>query len=174
MTGKSLQGAGHPQLQEALSSHPLCQTWKFPLSPWHAGIATPSRLPAEEPLRALPNPFQCARTGITESLVLLQGAHRGRSGKAGFPLSADGFWNEFACKPLIPLLLNSFTLPYCDGFPSFFSHTVTTVKDGSIINSLAKHKTLNKMKNSLDLVEDSKIKPGAKANPEVISELCNG
>lgn len=27
------------------------------------------------------------------------------------------------------------------------------------------------MKNSLDLVEDSKIKPGAKADPEVISEL---
>lgn len=152
---------GGPQLPS------LCQMWKFPLSPWHRDCH-PLTPPSWGAHGSIPNPFPCA--GITESLVLLQGAQQGRSWKAGFPIS-DGFWNEFACKPLIPELLNCFTLPYGDSFPSCFSQTATTAKDGSVIDSLTRYKTLNKMKNSLDLVEDSEIKPGAKADPEVISEL---
>lgn len=96
---------GGPQLPSSVpdvenSTQPLTRRDCHPLPPpsWGAG-------------GSIPNPFPCAKTGITESLVLLPGAHQGRSWKAGFPISSDGLWNEFACKPLIPVLLK-ISLPH--------------------------------------------------------------
>lgn len=81
------------------------------------------------------------------------------------------------CKPLTPLQLSSFILPCCDGF-SFalsLSYRATRAKDRSVIDFLGEkkntHNPTNKRKYSPGLVEDAKIKSGAKADPKVISEL---
>lgn len=64
---------GGPQLPSSvpdveISTQPLTRRDCHPLPPpsWGAG-------------GSIPNPFPCAKTGITESLVLLPGAHQGRS-----------------------------------------------------------------------------------------------